>query len=303
MNKTKKLLSLFILIITLLTISSCVNKNNKDIENIDYSNSKISYLGPIGTYSEEASLAIFNNQGTHIPFNTVSDAVKALKDKEVNYAVIPQENTIGGAVIDYIDIVLENENLFIVSEIELTISQNLLVLDNTKLEDIKTIYSHKQGISQGKAWIDKNIPNAKLIEVSSTAEGAKIVSENQDKSIAAIASKGAASVYNLNVLADNIQENDNNKTRFYALSLEKNNISNGDRLAFVAKGKSSNLPSLMSKINSKGKDLITIHERPLKTSLGEYYYLIEIANCSYDDYKIIINNDLFNYRYLGSFNI
>lgn len=189
-------------------------------ELFQYRSAIVSYLGPEGTYTQEACEKFFGKRCIFKPFKTVNDAVKALKEKNSNYAVIPQENTIGGAVIDYIDTLIAQTNVSVVGEVELPINQNLLALKGAKLSDIKKVYSHKQGIAQGKDWIKGNLPNAEVIEVSSTAAGAKMVSESKDISCAAIASVGSSKVYKLNILARNIQNNDNNKTRFYVLSLE-----------------------------------------------------------------------------------
>ncbi|MBO5622142.1 MAG: hypothetical protein J5959_10990 [Butyrivibrio sp.] len=180
----------------------------------DYSEATVSFLGPEGTYTQEACGVFFNKQGSYEPYETVSDAVDALESGASEYAVIPQENTIGGAVTDYVDIVIAHDSLSVVGEVELPINQNLLVLPGAKLEDIQTVFSHKQGIAQGKEWIEKNIPDAEVIEVSSTAEGAKMVSESDDKTVAAIASAACADVYHLELLASAIQENDNNKPDF-----------------------------------------------------------------------------------------
>ena len=152
-------------------------------------------------------------------------------------------------------------------------------------------------------YVNGLITNAEVIEVSSTAEGAKIVSECENISCAAIASVACAKVYNLNILAEKIQINDNNKTRFYVLSKNKPSILPSDRLAFIAIGSAKDLPNLMSKMEEQKMELLAIHDRPLKTLLGQYYYLIECSNSSYLKYKKLTNNSHFKFRYLGSFNV
>ncbi|MCR5527572.1 MAG: prephenate dehydratase [Lachnospiraceae bacterium] len=293
-------------IIVSVAFSGCVNSGkSKEIsqstEALSYESAKVSYLGPKGTYTNEACEVFFENKGEYLPYETVNDAVQALNDGESDYAVIPQENTIGGAVIDYVDTLIANTDVFVAGEVELTINQNLLALPGTKVEDIKTVYSHKQGIAQGKAWMEKNLPEAEVIEASSTAEGAKIVSEGGDASCAAIASAGCAEVYGLEVIAKNIQENDNNKTRFYVLSKDDPAMQDGDRLAFIAAGPAEKLPELLSKLKDQKMKLVTIHDRPRKTVLGEYYYLIECSDTSYEKYKKLAENDSFEFRYLGNF--
>ena len=268
---------------------------------IDFDSATVSYLGPEGTYTEEACGVFFEHKGRYIPYETVDDAVQALIDGKSKYAVIPQENTIGGAVIDYVDTLIARTELSVVGEVDLPISQNLLVLPGTDLKDIRTVYSHKQGIAQGKDWLEENLPDAEIVEVSSTAEGAKMVSEGDDKSLAAIASAGSAKVYGLEILAENIQNNDKNKTRFYVLSTEEPSKAESDRLAFIASGSAEDLPDLMDEIGGDDNSLVMIHDRPLKTELGEYYYVIECSDCSYEEYEEIQKDSGFEFRYLGSF--
>lgn len=268
-----------------------------------YASARISYLGPEGTYTQEACNKFFNMQGNLTPCETVSDAVTALVSGECDYAVIPQENTIGGPVIDYVDTVIGQTGVSVVGEVELLISQNLLVVPGTTLSDIKTVYSHKQGIAQGKEWLSENVPDAEVIEVSSTAEGAKMVSEAHDPSCAAIASAGCADVYGLEILAAGIQNNDNNKTRFYVLSMKEPGVDDGERLAFIAAGDAENLPGLMADMEELKMELVTIHDRPLKTELGEYYYLVECKGGSYESYQKLTEKSAFEFRYLGSFDV
>lgn len=262
----------------------------------------VSYLGPEGTYSQEACGAFFDKQGKYLPFESVSKAVQALIEGNCDYAVIPQENTIGGAVINYVDELIANKEVYVVGEVELPIRQNLLVFPGTKFGDIKEVYSHKQGILQGQDWMSKNIPDAKVIEVSSTAAGAKLVAEKKNPAYAAISSAACADVYGLEILAAGIQNSDSNKTRFYVLSTEEPAPGAGERLAFIASGNAKNLPALMADMKKKKMSLVTIHDRPLKTELGEYYYLIECTG-SYKNYQKLTSKSSFEFRYLGSFDV
>lgn len=269
---------------------------------LDIEDARVSYLGPEGTYTQEACGVFFEGEGEYIPYETVPDAVAALARGECDYAVIPQENTIGGAVTDYVDVLIATPDVSVAGEVELTINQNLLVLPGTSLDEITTVYSHKQGITQGQEWLEANLPDAEVIEVSSTAEGARMVSEGGDPSCAAIASAGCADVYDLEVLAQAIQNNDNNRTRFYVLTCAEPFVSGGNRLAFTASGSASELPELMSAIGDAGAVLVTVHDRPLKTQLGEYTYVIECEGLTYEEYCQIATDNTLEFRYLGSFN-
>lgn len=272
-----------------------------DIE-LDIEDARVSFLGPEGTYTQEACEVFFGGEGEYVPYETVPAAVEALVNGESEFAVIPQENTIGGAVIDYIDVLIANPDVSVAGEVELTINQNLLVLPGTNLDEITTVYSHRQGIAQGSEWLAANLPDAEVIEVSSTAEGARMVSEGGDSSCAAIASAGCADVYDLEVLASAIQNNDNNRTRFYVLTCAEPSTVTAGRLAFTASGSAFGLPSVMAALDEAGAVLVTIHDRPLKTVLGEYTYVIECEGLTYEEYCQIVSGSALEFRFLGSFN-
>ena len=269
----------------------------------DAASAKVSYLGPEGTYTQEACGVFFDDKGSYVPYETVGDAVEALVKGESSFAVIPQENTIGGAVIDYVDILIANADVSVVGEVELPINQNLLVLRGAEASDIKTVYSHKQGIAQGKEWLAANLPEAEVVEVSSTAEGARMVSESGDISCAAIASAACAKVYGLDVYAAAIQNNDSNKTRFYVLSRQEPATAGADRTAFIAEGSADDLPELMAAIDELGVSLVTIHDRPKKTELGEYSYVIECGGCTYGQYLELEKSTELELRFLGCFDV
>lgn len=286
-----------------LCITGCSTTPAAEPVQIDNAAAVVSYLGPEGTYTQEACGVFFAHEGSYLPYETVGDAVGAMVSGECTYAVIPQENTIGGPVIDYVDTLIGQEGISIVGEVELPINQNLLVLPGTELSGIRTVYSHKQGIAQGKEWLEENLPDAEVIEVSSTAEGAKMVSEGGDNSCAAIASAACAEVYGLELKAEAIQNNSSNKTRFYVLSCEAPSTAQSDRMTFLAMGDAQGLPLLMTELQRQKAELIAVHDRPLKTELGEYCYLIECAGYSYESYTKLTQDAPFEFRYLGSFTV
>ncbi len=291
------------LLMTGCTGSAADTETAEEQQPVSYETAVVSYLGPEGTYTQEACGRFFLNEGAYEPYATVADAVQALQEGNSTYAVIPQENTIGGPTIDYMDLLIGASDLFVSGEVELPITQNLLTLPGTELSQITTVYSHKQGIAQGKEWLETNLPEAEVIEVSSTAEGAHMVAEALDPSQAAIASASSAEVYGLEIAAAGIQNSDANKTRFYVLTLDEPEQKNGDRLAFIASGKAEDLPALMSTIEKQNISLVTIHARPLKTELGQYAYLIECSGCSRDQYEKLQEGSPFAFRYLGCFDV
>lgn len=288
------------LVLLVLLLTGCAVQNDAAVTP-ELQNGPVSYLGPEGTYTQEAARCFFGMERELLPQKTVADAVQQLLDGSCVYAVIPQENTLGGPVYDYLDELLAHDNLSIVGEIELPIRQALLAAEGTALQDITVVYSHQQGIVQGKAWLEQNLPEAEVVEVSSTAEGARMVAESDSADCAAVASTGAAEVYGLQVLAESIQRNESNQTRFYVLSTKAPVEAAGDRMVFTAIGEAEELPELLTNIEKKGLRLVSIHDRPEKTELGSYIYLIECEACGYREFRDITEHSEFEVRYYGAF--
>lgn len=264
----------------------------------------VSYLGPSGTYTEQAAEGLFPQGAVFQPRETVADAVSDVLHDRADYAVIPQENTIGGPVYDYLDELLTHGELFVVGEVELPIRQALVAPEGTSLASIQTVYSHKQGIAQGRDWLQANLPKAQVVEVSSTAEGARLASGCTDGTAAAIASTQAAKVYGLNVLAESIQQNDNNVTRFYLVSDQSIPTEAPDRMTFSATGSAEVLPGLLKAMDARGLTLISLHDRPAKTTLGQYVYLVECTGGGEEDYEHLAKAyDDFSFRFLGCYRV
>ena len=238
----------------------------------------VSYLGPAGTYTEEAAMFFFPEAKTMMPESTVDEAIAVCLNGTADYAVIPQENTLGGAVTNYVDALIKQENAYVIGEVILPISQTLMGVPGAKIENIKTVCSHAQGIKQSEVWRKEHLPDAVTEEMASTAAAAEYVSEQQDKSIAAIAAPGAAKLYGLDILAENVQITDANKTRFYVLSAQEPQGEEFQRAVFVATCKASRLDDIIVEIHDAGVELVTIHDRPEGSELGSYYYVIEVEN-------------------------
>ena len=237
-------------------------------------NAIISYLGPAGTYTEEAAKFFFTDTENFNPQATVDDAIIEMKNGSADYAVIPQENTLGGPVTNYVDALIKEEGIYVVGEVIIPINQTLMGIEGASLDDIKTVCSHAQGLTQSREWRSENLPNAEEKEMDSTAAAASFVAESKDKSIAAVAAPGAAELYGLTVLADNVQITDANKTRFYVLSKEENR--SGCRAVFIVNCEASMIDDIIVDIHNAGFETVTLHDRPDGTKLGSYYYVIEV---------------------------
>lgn len=236
----------------------------------------VGYLGPAATYTEEASILFFGDKEIFTPMKTVPETLAGVKDGSFAYAVVPVENTVGGPVYNYLDAVISDPAFVVVGEVNLPIRQTLMVVAGTTMADIKTVLSHPQGIAQSRDWLKKNLPDAKLVEVASTAEGARKVAEGMDKSVAAIAAPQAAVTYKLDVLAKELEVTKTNVTRFWVVTIKPFQKYGQSRTILVAEGKSAALPSLLKDLDRSGYKLVSVHDRPLKTLLGEYTYVLEL---------------------------
>ena len=241
---------------------------------------QVSYLGPAGTYTEEAAQFFFQDGETLNPKETVNDAVADVLSGEADYAVIPQENTVGGAVVNYVDALISAEDAFVAGEVILPISQTLMGVPGAALSDIQTVCSHAQGLTQSARWRSDHLPDAKAEEMDSTAAAASYVAETGDKSIAAVAAPGAAALYGLEVLAENVQITDANKTRFYVLSGQRLEEEDLTRAVFIATCEGSQIDDIMIGLHDAGLEMVTLHDRPEGSMLGSYHYVIEAENLS-----------------------
>ena len=261
----RKTLNILLFVLLLLPLSASAS-----------SPARVSYLGPAGTYTEEAARFFFQNGETLIPLDTVDKAIAAVLSGEADYAVIPQENTLGGAVAAYVDALIGAREAFVVGEVVLPISQTLMGLPGAKLQDIRTVYSHAQGLTQSARWRTENLPDARAVEMGSTAAAASFVAQSGDKTIAAVAAPGAAQLYGLEVLAENVQLSSANKTRFYVLSKALINEPGLPRALFLITCTADWIDDILIDLHNAGLELVTLHDRPEGSRLGSYHYQVEV---------------------------
>ncbi|MBR1497706.1 MAG: hypothetical protein IJ617_08785, partial [Oscillospiraceae bacterium] len=152
----KKIISVAIVFVTAACALSGCGGSNKAQDTLPpaaesfVEDASISYLGPEGTYTEEAAKFFFDSAGSFIPKETVNDAIEDAASGASDYAVIPQENTIGGAVTNYVDALLSRDDVYVVGEVIIPISQTLMGIPGADIKDINTVCSHAQGIKQSE---------------------------------------------------------------------------------------------------------------------------------------------------------
>ncbi len=281
-----------------------IGQENAVVSEKNSEKARVSYLGPAGTYTEEAAQFFFPEASEFLPESTVPEAIADAVEGRSDYAVIPQENTLGGAVTNYIDALIASEDVYVVGEVILPISQTLMGLPGASLDEIRLVCSHAQGIKQSETWRKEHLPDADTQEMDSTAAAASYVAESKDQTIAAVAAPGAAKLYGLSVLAENVQITDANKTRFYVLSSSRPESENHTHAVFVASCEANRIDDIIVEIHNSGLEFVTIHDRPEGSYLGSYRYIIELEDedgITEDELAVI--EEIPELRCLGSFDM
>ena len=234
----------------------------------------VSYLGPAGSYTHIASILKFGESSEFLSCNTIPDVFSAVEHKHANYGVVPVENSTEGIVSHTLDMFLLSD-LRICAEVNAPISHNLLS-NGTDISQIRRIYSMPQAIAQCRNWISANMPGVEVLEVSSTTKGAKMC-EGYPSS-AAIASSLAAKEYGLNILAEGIEDNPHNRTRFLVVGYSKPQPSGKDKtsIVFSVSHKSGSLYHALRVFDEAGINLTMIESRPTKQMPWEYIFFVDL---------------------------
>ncbi len=246
------------------------------------SNINVCFQGTTGSFSEEALFEYFGDKTRAYPVKEFEDVFKRLKDEDIQYGVLPIENSSTGAINEVYDL-LRKYGLYVVGNMTLRINHNLMAIDGTGLEDIKTVYSHPQAFEQSSKFLkDKNL---ELIPYYNTAVSAELVKEKQSKTIAAIGSKKAAEANGLKIIKSNINNNDSNYTRFIiiARTLEYSDANDAISIVFSSPNKVGALYDSLNIFKRHNLNMIRIESRPIVGKPWEYFF--------YVDFEGDINND------------
>lgn len=243
----------------------------------------IGYQGVLGSFGEQAAKEYFNKDEEKVNFKDFEDVFKALANDEIDYGVLPFENSSTGAIADVYDLV-RKYGFYIVGERCLKIQQNLLAVPGTKLEDIKEVYSHIQAFLQSRAFLGK-YPDWIQIPYFNTALSAKYIKESNCKTKAAIASLDAAELYGLDVICENINFNSNNITRFVVVSKQDESNEEADKISMVISLPhiSGSLFSILKVFTENNINMLKIESRPDIKKPFEYYFYIDIEGNEQDD--------------------
>lgn len=233
----------------------------------------IAYLGPEATFTHLASLSKFGSSVKYLACGGISDVFREVDRENADYGVIPIENTIEGAVSHSLDMFIDSD-LTICSEIIFEISHYLM--SNSDLSSIKRVYSKDQVFGQCRIWLETNLPKAELIETSSTSEAARRAAK--EDGAAAIASKLAATIYNLKVLAESIEDSPHNRTRFLVIGRQILKPTGEDKTSIVVsiKDKVGALYEMLEPIKRNRINMTKIESRPSKKKAWDYYFFIDL---------------------------
>lgn len=242
---------------------------------------KVAYLGPETTFTHEAARRSFGTSVELEPQTTVAEVFAMVESGEAEHGVVPVENSMEGAVTHTLDEMM-NSPLKVCGEVYLPISQNLISKEKN-LEDVKVVCSHPMALAQAGTWLRNDLPRAKLEEVESTAEAARRAEE--EPGVAAIGSSLAAESYDLNVLAENIQDARTNATRFIVLGRTWAGRTGRDKtsVVFSVKDRPGVLKDALSAFSDEGINLTRIESRPSRKRAWTYVFFADFQGHPEED--------------------
>ncbi len=237
---------------------------------------KIAYLGPEGSFSNQAAFRKFGVSSEFFPVSSFEDVFREVHGRRADFGIVPVENSVEGSVGDVLDMLLEWD-LSISAECFERIEHFLLSLSGD-IGEVKTVASHPHALGQCRKWIAANLYGVALLETSSTAAAAKIAA--RDKSVAAIASEFSGSIYNLKTIQSHIEDSPRNTTRFAVVGREKPSPSGEDKtsIAFSVRDEPGALhKAFFLPFSESGINLTKIESRPSRDRQWEYVFFADFS--------------------------
>ena len=270
----------------------------------------VAFQGVRGAFSELAARRSFDESAKVLPCHTFAETFDAVSSGKAKYAVVPVENTLGGTVYDNLDLLAMHPELTVVGEQQVRVMHNLIVVPGAKMEDIRKVYSHPQGIQQCRAFLDKELPDAERIPFFDTAGAVEYIARLGDKSVAAIAGAPAAHYYGMEVLRQGIETDASNYTRFYILAREENAEVyrsqaelNKAALSFSVSDEPGALMDVLKTIADKGVNMTKLESRPIPGKPWEYLFFVELQlpedRKRFDELAAEIRKKAVSFRVLG----
>ena len=243
---------------------------------------RVSYLGPEGTFSEQAVRKHFGAAVEALPVPSVDEAFRRCESGAAQFTVVPAENSTEGVVGRTLDLLVATP-LRICGEVELRVHQNLL--SNAELGSIRKVYSHPQSLAQCNGWLAQNLPNAERVPLASNAEAARRAAA--EAGAAAIAGEAAGERYSIKALARSIEDDPTNTTRFLVLGHIAPQPSGRDRTSLVmsAENKPGAVHALLTPLAQHAVSMSRIESRPARSraALWEYLFFIDLEGHEKDE--------------------
>jgi chorismate mutase/prephenate dehydratase len=264
---------------------NCVMEISKEVQNevlcsqgkVENSNKElvVGFQGVAGSFSEQALLDYFGENTKTKAVNEFEDIFTQLENDSIKYGILPIENSSTGGITDVYDL-LNKYDFKIVGEVCLKVNHNLMAIKGATIDDITEVYSHSQALSQCSEFL--KLKNSwTQVPFCNTAKSAEFVYNSKEKFKAAIGSRRAAALYNLNILAHNINSNSKNITRFIIISrnLEVNSECNKTSVIFVTPHRSGSLYNILRHFSENNLNLLKIESRPIWDKPWEYFFYID----------------------------
>jgi len=234
----------------------------------------ISFLGPEASFTHIAALSHFKHSGKFVEQPNLYEIFREVEKKESHFGVVPVENSIEGAVNHTLDLFVDF-GLNICAEHYEPVAHDLLSITGES-KDVRKIYSHPQALAQCKTWIQKKFPHSHLVETSSTSKAALMAAE--DKTIAAIASKQAAHMYELQTVESKIQDYSDNITRFLVIGNDMPDPTGKDKtsIMFATSHVAGALFKALEPLNRAGLNMLKLESRPTRHQNWSYYFFLDI---------------------------
>ncbi|MFH1559863.1 MAG: prephenate dehydratase [Chloroflexota bacterium] len=238
---------------------------------------QIAYFGPAGTFTEAAALR-YDPEAQLIPFTSIAAVVASVESGMAEEGVVPIENSLEGSVTDTLDLLIHDSSLSIRHEIVIPIEHCLLVKPGVSAQEISVVYSHPQALGQCRRFIERCFPKAQAVAALSTAAAVEDMLQSRSPA-AAITTRRAAEIYGAEILAQGIQDNPANHTRFVVLAQHDHPPTGRDKTSLCFSfddDRAGMLYSVLGQFATRNINLAKVESRPNKESLGRYVFLVDL---------------------------
>lgn len=246
----------------------------------EQSKPKVAYLGPAGSFGEEALLSLDLGEIEPVPMRTMPEALTAVHEGDVDLAFVALENSIEGTVNVSMDSLIFDTELLIQREVVREIKLCLMAPKGVKLKDVRRVVSFPVAIAQCRDFMAQRLPGAEVIAANSTSEAARQVSRTSSRNTAAVGTRLAAKLYGLDVLNDDVSDHSGNQTRFVLVSRAGIPAPTGhDKtsvVVFQSADKPGSLHSILGQFAARNLNLSKLESRPTKQGLGDYCFAIDL---------------------------